>query len=601
MTDLTVSTASAKKVDVFIPNERMGEFMRKVEHLQKMAVKLALPAWEVAIGPKEWRAVDSFRESGSGAMVCDSVHLEGSLVQITGSAPVIGGWMFIAKIEHEAGGNLIKRMVDGVPSPQSWHTCGPNCDHCKVQRNRNDTFMLTNLETGEFKQVGSSCMQDFLGDMQRDPERIAAMFDYLVQVGRDFDFDPDLVGALNLGDLGVPPEHLMRAVLKIVQEDSGYISAEKGEQLHCLSTGERLRSAFWGSKPIAVTPDAAHLEQAPSVLSWLREQKESESLWLRNIAHLSDRPCITQKNAGLFASGFVAWNRELQRQLRQDKGSGDWVGAVGEKIAAFATLERKAGYENAYGFVSVLSFRDEEGNALVWKTSSPPAGLVVGSSYHLSASVKGHGEFKSDKQTEIIRVKCAELELFAFGALPGFKRAATMASPDQVNESGHSPLLQAVWKDSLEHAKLLLVNGADPNWLNQGSIPILGYATSIDMAKCLVDAGARAVDLKDSELKEMVSDVREFVVSMLPVIEPFESPGSMADVVIVTEGHYFGKVLDVSPDGVVTQKVNRDGLAVRHSLLSLSQPVANGDVVEIFYENGAGTVVGRGISAGVGR
>lgn len=71
---------------------------------------------------------------------------------------------------------------------------------------------------------------------------------------------------------------------------------------------------------------------------------------------------------------------------------------------------------------------------------------------------------------------------------------------------------------------------------------------------------------------------------------------------VVSDGFYSGKVLDVSADGVVTQKVSRDGLTVRHSLPSLSHPVAKGDLVDIKYAGGIGVVGGKDTQAlGTGR
>lgn len=71
--------------------------------------------------------------------------------------------------------------------------------------------------------------------------------------------------------------------------------------------------------------------------------------------------------------------------------------------------------------------------------------------------------------------------------------------------------------------------------------------------------------------------------------------------ICVKDGNYSGKVLDVSPEGVVTQRVHRDGQVARHALSSLSKTVALGDVVDIAYSNGVGTVSGKGLSVGVGR
>lgn len=70
---------------------------------------------------------------------------------------------------------------------------------------------------------------------------------------------------------------------------------------------------------------------------------------------------------------------------------------------------------------------------------------------------------------------------------------------------------------------------------------------------------------------------------------------------VVGEGSFSGKVLEVTDDGVVTQKINRDGDTVKHALNSLSGPVVVGSVVDITYANGVGVVGGQGVAAGVGR
>lgn len=83
-----------------------------------------------------------------------------------------------------------------------------------------------------------------------------------------------------------------------------------------------------------------------------------------------------------------------------------------------------------------------------------------------------------------------------------------------------------------------------------------------------------------------------------------ELRGKFADVFeardVVGEGRFSGAILDVS-EGVVTQKINRDGGTVRHALNSLSGPVVVGSVVDIAYVDGVGVVGGQGVAAGVGR
>lgn len=511
---MALSHDEPKRVSLFIPAGRVEAFLRRVDAIQKKAEKLGLDPWLVQVGEKCWTEVANPNHEMSLVPGYGRIHIEACEISIAGHAPVLKGWRFLAKIEHDAAGNLVKSMAGGDMQPAAWHACAAHCDHCRISRARKSTFMLSHTATGEVKQVGSTCMADFLGEHQRDPEQIAALFGLMEELQQDFAYDPEEAAAKGERvEFGVSPVALMAAALKIVEEDAGYVSAEKAETHNCLSTGNRLQLAFWGAKPVVVTPAPAHVEQAQQVVEWLKAQKGAASVWLRNVAYLADRECITGKNAPLFGSGFVAWSRELQKQLRTERNPSEWVGQVGEKIATGATLERRGSYENAYGVVSVLSFRDEEGNALVWKTKSAPHGLALGSTYHIAGAVKAHGEYQGDKQTELVRVKVPEVELFSLGSLPGFKKMAALASPDTVDESGHTPLLKAVWANKLDHAKVLLAAGACANQLNQNDIPLLAYANTAAMAQLLIDAGARAQDVSDANMKHMEADARAVVLA----------------------------------------------------------------------------------------
>lgn len=69
---------------------------------------------------------------------------------------------------------------------------------------------------------------------------------------------------------------------------------------------------------------------------------------------------------------------------------------------------------------------------------------------------------------------------------------------------------------------------------------------------------------------------------------------------VVNEGWYSGKVLSVA-NGVVTQKINRDGGTVRHDASKLSEPVKAGDVLDVQYQDSQGLVSVVGKNNGVGR
>lgn len=106
--------------------------------------------------------------------------------------------------------------------------------------------------------------------------------------------------------------------------------------------------------------------------------------------------------------------REEEERERQRKARSQWVGEVGEKITRPAIMERHAWFEapsfRGYGtdVITVYTFRDEDGNALVWKTSSGSLEFQEGKRVTVTGTVKEHTEYREEKQTQLKRVKVTE-------------------------------------------------------------------------------------------------------------------------------------------------------------------------------------------------
>lgn len=69
---------------------------------------------------------------------------------------------------------------------------------------------------------------------------------------------------------------------------------------------------------------------------------------------------------------------------------------------------------------------------------------------------------------------------------------------------------------------------------------------------------------------------------------------------VVQEGLHVGQVLECA-NGVVTQKIDREGNTVRHDASKLSATVQVGDVVDVLYRAGQGVVTDTGKTVAVGR
>lgn len=99
-----------------------------------------------------------------------------------------------------------------------------------------------------------------------------------------------------------------------------------------------------------------------------------------------------------------------QRRIKAQKAISQYIGEIGEKITHECCFEKTAYYDIKIQWmeqtVYVHTFKDVNGNKLVWKTSSKGnLGLHYGEPVILKGTVKEHSEYEEEKQTYLIRCK----------------------------------------------------------------------------------------------------------------------------------------------------------------------------------------------------
>ena len=105
----------------------------------------------------------------------------------------------------------------------------------------------------------------------------------------------------------------------------------------------------------------------------------------------------------------IAREAEEQR-IREQKAISQHIGSVGDKIEMDVILEKNAWFDipSFRGFgtdtMHIYTFRDENGNAIIWKTSKG-LGIESGTKVHLKGQIKEHSEYSDEKQTVLTRCK----------------------------------------------------------------------------------------------------------------------------------------------------------------------------------------------------
>lgn len=393
-----------------IPAQNLDTLLQRLNKLAKRAKRNHLPAITWQEGEIE-KVVDE--ETGKVRVYH---HLT-----VSGPAPKINGWTFVATLDHVALDVSVVKAVPGTIEEgdlKAYRTANANCDHCKKYRPRKDTYVLRS-DAGEFKQVGSSCLKDFLG--HASPEMLAEWAEFLADAqGNQADDDMLSFGGASLHYLGI--QRFLSYVAQAMRLH-GWVSKKQAEEQLKLATSSRALDEMLDAPTCHnhfkchhahEEPTAADLARATAALEWIRG-KESQVAnlpdYIYNLWAACREEAMSLRNTGLVASLISAYERETAKALEQQHQAqvSQHIGAPGEKITVQVTVTSAFQMEASYGYGQSVTtkyiLRDDASNVLVWWSSKGE--LKQGETYHLKATIKEHTEWHGIKQTVITRAKVA--------------------------------------------------------------------------------------------------------------------------------------------------------------------------------------------------
>jgi hypothetical protein len=389
-----------------VPSERIAELRDKIAKLNRKAEKLGCDPIVLRLG-------EPFTHELEGKIVEDTP------VFITGKAPQLNGWQFVATLEHDENGTLIRRIptfTDEVDLTQYRTATPDNCDQCHARRRRNDTYIVAKylevpqraargdlLNSYETKQVGSTCLKDFTG--HENPEAIARWMEAV----RDL-IEGVKGGSLDGGYL-TPRYYLgdLMAEAAVEVRLNGYVSRRQAQEDYKTATADAVRNSFFARQtPAAKTMEPVTDEdvaRGDKAIEWVQslEDKDLEQDYLYNLYTVCKSGTLTARQFGIAASAITAYERAMERKAERS-GPGrvdEFIGEKGDKIDVTFTVFRV--YENVteYGMSYKHILRADTGHTLTWRTSSEP--LEQGKTYTGTFSIKDHYEGKNGKETQIFR------------------------------------------------------------------------------------------------------------------------------------------------------------------------------------------------------
>jgi hypothetical protein len=419
MSTMTTTQEAQMQGTYRIPEHAIIEVERTVNKLNKRAAKLGLEPVVLTDTAKresvmvELPGVNAFGEKVTQEQVWAIVEVSGGLVKLA-------DWSFVATIEHTEAGNILRR----IPGDErdfdlsAYRNTGRVCDHCRLDRKRNDTFIVAHTD-GRLAQVGSNCLLDFCGEYSRDPHALVKYFEgvYNIFSSLDSGIGYDEGGSPRVEN-SVSIEGFVSVTMAAVHEH-GWMSRGKAYDFGGIATADIVWDAFFARdmkdwkpwRPSQEQYDAGVVEAEP-MIAWARSLEDTDNDYLQNLHVACLNSQVTRRRAGIVASLYVAYQRAMEQELELQRRAGaladkrnEHVGQVGDKLEGLElTCVSRRETEGYYGMTTILTFEDAEGISYKW-FASRSQGVDKGDKVILKGTIKKHDEYKGRKSTVLTRCK----------------------------------------------------------------------------------------------------------------------------------------------------------------------------------------------------
>lgn len=397
-----------------IPAANLEKFEANLAKLSKKAVKLGLDPILPFVASNELKRLSDGREHRvyNVHLMCD--------------VPKLNGWVFAGRLDHSQETGTLVRAVPNFSReiPESYRTAMPACDHCKVRRYRRDSYIVCHEETGEFRQVGSTCLADFMGHDAYRTAKLAEFLSYALQYGRAGE---QFVGA----DQRFIDTELFLGYAAWAVRKFGWVSGSAAKDrdditaTRSLAADNLLRSHYYtggivdehgfmarGIGYVAYEePSEEDYALAAEAHAWVLgfEQKASLSEYESNVLVVAKAVTLEYRHLGLAASivGVYANNkaREAKAKHAAPQGESKHVGKPDERLNfGAARVLHVTPLENYYGTKYLYGFLTDQGDVVKW-FANKSQGLLRGERVTLVGTVKSHDIYNGNKQTIITRAK----------------------------------------------------------------------------------------------------------------------------------------------------------------------------------------------------
>jgi hypothetical protein len=390
------------------------DYLKKaIDKLNRKAAKLGCDPMVLTFGP-----ADPYKTAVhpiTGHKLVNPMVIERVTATLDYEIPNIDGWELVAVLDIYSTENASEVMVSAVPDmivPDEYKNLDRiSCDHCGHNRYRKKSILIRNIETGEHKQVGSTCVKDFFNG--NDPKGFMFMagilFDHLVANISDEECFKG--GRFNAG--GFEFLEVLNTTAAVVKK-FGFTSKKAAWDYGYQSTADRV----WDNlcPPPHMTADdyaeatEADLELAKKTLAYFTDIDAGNNDYLLNIKKIISLGFVPFKYMGFACSMVSSYQRAVEKEAiyKAKKKLGEnsvHVGQIGERLRDIQVkVLSTRDIESDYGLSVLYTFQDDAGNLYKTFYSGSSWSADVDDVLLITGTVKKHEDFRGTKSTMLNRV-----------------------------------------------------------------------------------------------------------------------------------------------------------------------------------------------------
>jgi len=400
-----------------ILKSKKDAFIKNVKKFNKKASKLGAAPMVPEFGEER---VHTFYASEAAEVMGVKTKIPYINVTVEYEIPKYNGWRLISVFDYEdykdEATDEVTRAVftSTVPDetlPAAYQDKDEiHCEHCGHNRFRVKSFLVQH-DSGEYKEVGSTCLKDFLGHDPRNFLFHAGIQDVIKELEEEY-------GSLGSSDVMSYDLEGILCLTSAVIKKYGWTSRSEAYESNGGVTATADNVAYF----LHTDPDKIDVndrveivdedrEIALKTLAYFKTLENQDNDYIMNCIRVIKMNRVSDKRLGIACSMIPVYRRHLEKQIQaENELPSSWFGNIGSKLQECPVVcTFKTHVDTQFGTSVLYKFIDNDGN--IYKTfySGHTWEVEQDENVTLWGTVKKHDEWNGKKETMLTRCKVKEL------------------------------------------------------------------------------------------------------------------------------------------------------------------------------------------------